>query len=159
MCAPSSLSRSLGSRLDRDDLGLASSCEARGAASVSLSPFTWRCSSSPSLSFLVPHKLILYCVVTTLVCEGCLDELLLVVGGWWQGFCGKVRYVKEKVQMARTEKLEGEQQCSCRCARLGSSRATIDGWGEHQRHSHVVTLKIRSASPLVELSFAPALVH
>ena len=34
----------------------------------------------------------------------------------------------------------GEQQCSCRCARLGSSRASIDGWGEHQRHSHVVTL-------------------
>ena len=27
---------------------------------------------------------------TTLLREGCLDELLLVVGGWWKGFEGEV---------------------------------------------------------------------
>jgi hypothetical protein len=41
-----------------------------------------RCSSSPSLSFLVPHRLILLYDYPQrrLLCDGCLDELLLVDG-------------------------------------------------------------------------------
>jgi hypothetical protein len=52
----------------------------RGAASASPSPFTVRCSSSPSLSFFVPHRLMLLYDYPQrwLLCDGCLDELLLV---------------------------------------------------------------------------------
>jgi hypothetical protein len=56
-----------------------------------------RCSSSPSLSFFVPHRLILLLYdypQRWLLCDGCLDELLLVGGD------GISVYGKEDVKMS-----------------------------------------------------------